>query len=100
MVLKEIPWYQEIIRRGEQRERVRMLLYILQERVTTTPSDLPGYLAGLDMPTLDGLRDVAMTVSSLDAFSQAVVQHTAPEQADKDHSAGFRRMLLSFRIAH
>ncbi|MFP4438500.1 MAG: Rpn family recombination-promoting nuclease/putative transposase [Chloroflexaceae bacterium] len=86
IVLEESPWYQEIIKRGEQRgeqrERVRTLLRILHKRFPTVPPDLPDRLAGLDMRTLDDLMDTAITTPSLDEFMQAVAQHTAPAPSD------------------
>jgi len=82
IVLEESPWYQEIIKRGAHRERVRTLLRILHKRFPTVPPDLPDRLAGLDMLTLDDLMDTAITTPSLDEFLQAVAQHPTPEPLD------------------
>ena len=84
IVLEESPWYQEILRRGEHKERVRTLVRILQQRFGAVSSDVAGQLATLDMQTLDDLADSAITVPSLAEFRQVLSQHTTPEQPDND----------------
>ena len=82
IVLEESPWYQEIIRRGEHRERVRTLLQILEQRFGVVPPLVVAQLASLDISTLDDLARMAITTASLEEFMQAVAQHTAPEPSD------------------
>ncbi len=86
IVLEESPWYQEIIRRGEQRgehrERVRTLLQILEQRFGAVSPLVVAQLTSLDISTLDDLARIAITTASLDEFMQAVAQHTAPAPSD------------------
>jgi hypothetical protein len=82
IVLEESPWYQEIIRRGEHRERVRTLLQILEQRFGVVPPLVVAQLTDLDISTLDDLARMAITTASLEEFLQAVAQHTTPEPSD------------------
>lgn len=82
IVLEESPWYQEIIRRGEQKERVRMVIRMLERRFGALPSEVAPQLAPLDMQLLDDLADSAMTIPSLEEFLQVLEQRTSPEEPD------------------
>ena len=84
IVLEESPWYQEIISRGERRERERMLLRILERRFRIVPLELAGRLATLDLDTLDDLADLAIMLPSLAEFEQALAERTVTEQPGQD----------------
>jgi len=84
IVLEESPWYQEIISRGMHRDRVEMLVHMLQQRFGTVPPDVAVQLATLDLQTLYDLVGPAIMLPSLEAFQQILAQHTAPEPSDND----------------
>jgi predicted transposase YdaD len=65
IVLEESPWYQEIIRRGEHRERVRTLLQILEQRFGVVPPALASELTRLDISTLEMLTPMVVTATSV-----------------------------------
>jgi hypothetical protein len=82
IVLEESPWYQEIIRRGEHRERVRTLLQILEQRFGAVSPLVVAQLTDLDISTLEMLTPMVVTATSVEEFLQAVAQHTTPEPFD------------------
>jgi hypothetical protein len=82
IVLEESPWYQEIMRRGEHRARVRILLLILEQRFGAVPPDLSDRLTRLEISTLEMLTPMVVTATSVEEFLQAVAQHTTPEPSD------------------
>jgi hypothetical protein len=82
IVLEESPWYQEIISRGMHRDRVEMLVHMLQQRFGTVPPDVPVQLATLDLQTLYDLVGPAVMLPSLEAFQQILAQHSTPESSD------------------
>ena len=79
-VLRESPWYQEILTEGEQRGREqglqqgvqqgarRQLMRVLQLRFGEVPQALQARLEGESLEQLESLMDAAIAVSSLDEF--------------------------------
>lgn len=75
-VLRESPWYQEILTEGEQRGREqglqqgarRQLMRVLQLRFGEIPQALQARLEGESLEQLESLMDAAIAVSSLDEF--------------------------------
>ncbi|WP_293073132.1 DUF4351 domain-containing protein [Moorena sp. SIO3H5] len=69
-VLRESPWYQEILQEGIQQERLRSLERILNLRFRDIPLDISRKMEALSLEQLDELIAIALTVNSLDEFSQ------------------------------
>ncbi len=69
-VLRESPWYQEILQEGIQQERRRSLERILNLRFGDIPLDISRKMEALTLEQLDELIAIALTVNSLDEFSQ------------------------------
>ncbi|NEO64111.1 MAG: Rpn family recombination-promoting nuclease/putative transposase [Moorea sp. SIO4G2] len=69
-VLRESPWYQEILQEGIQQERLRSLERILNLRFGDIPLDISRKMEALTLPQLDELIAIALTVNSLDEFTQ------------------------------
>lgn len=69
-VLRESPWYQEILQEGIQQERRRSLERILNLRFSEIPLEISQKMEALTLETLDELMAIALTVNSLDEFSQ------------------------------
>jgi predicted transposase YdaD len=67
-VLRESPWYQEILEEGLQEGAQRQLLRVLEHRFGPVPPEVPARLQGLDVAQLEALMDVALDVQSLDEF--------------------------------
>jgi predicted transposase YdaD len=75
-VLRESPWYQEILAEGEKRglqqglqQGARQhLIRILQRRFGEIPQELEAKLEGKSVEQLETLMDSAIAVSSLDEF--------------------------------
>ena len=71
-VLRESPWYQEILRegveQGRQQEAQRQLVRVLQRRFEIISDDLQIGLATLNVEQLESLIDVALTVDSFEEF--------------------------------
>lgn len=71
-VLRESPWYQEILKegveQGRQQEAQRQLLHVLQRRFGPVPEGVQTRLATLTVEQLEDLVDVALTVDSLEEF--------------------------------
>jgi predicted transposase YdaD len=71
-VLRESPWYQEILTEGEQRGLQqgarRQLMRVLQLRFGEVPPALQARLEGESLEQLESLMDAAIAVSSLDEF--------------------------------
>ncbi|NEP25860.1 MAG: DUF4351 domain-containing protein [Moorea sp. SIO3I6] len=73
-VLRESPWYQEILQegvaRGIQQERRGSLERILKLRFSEIPSEISVSIQSLTLEQLEELMATALTVNSLDEFSQ------------------------------
>ncbi|NET80609.1 MAG: DUF4351 domain-containing protein [Moorea sp. SIO1F2] len=81
-VLRESPWYQEIlqegvaqgieqgIEQGIQQERRGSLERILKLRFSEIPSEISVSIQSLTLEQLEELMATALTVNSLDEFSQ------------------------------
>ncbi|NEO02634.1 MAG: DUF4351 domain-containing protein [Moorea sp. SIO3I7] len=81
-VLRESPWYQEIlqegvaqgieqgIEQGIQQERRGSLERILKLRFSEIPSEISVRIQSLTLEQLEELMATALTVNSLDEFSQ------------------------------
>ncbi|NEN97798.1 MAG: Rpn family recombination-promoting nuclease/putative transposase [Moorea sp. SIO3I7] len=69
-VLRESPWYQEILQEGIQQERRRSLERILNLRFGDITLDISRKMPALTLPQLDELIAIALTVNSLDEFTQ------------------------------
>ncbi|NEO90525.1 MAG: DUF4351 domain-containing protein [Moorea sp. SIO3G5] len=69
-VLRESPWYQEILQEGIQQERRRSLERILNLRFGDIPLDISRKMPALTLEQLDELIAIALTVNSLDEFSE------------------------------
>ena len=79
-VLRESPWYQEILTFGEQRGREQglqqgvqqgarwQLMRVLQLRFGEIPQQLQARLEGESLEQLEILMDAAIAVNSLDEF--------------------------------
>lgn len=71
-VLRESPWYQEILTEGEQRGLQqgarRQLMRVLQLRFGEVPQALQARLEGESLEQLESLMDAAIAVSSIDEF--------------------------------
>ncbi|WP_287359711.1 DUF4351 domain-containing protein [Moorena sp. SIO3B2] len=81
-VLRESPWYQEIlqeglaqgieqgIEQGIQQERRGSLERILKLRFSEIPSEISVKIQALTLEQLEELMATALTVNSLDEFTQ------------------------------
>ncbi|MBC1255388.1 DUF4351 domain-containing protein, partial [Trichormus variabilis PNB] len=77
-ILRESPWYQEILAEGEQRGlqqglqqgMQRQLIRLLQRRFGEVPQELAARLEGETVERLENLMDSAIAVSSLAEFQQ------------------------------
>ena len=71
-VLRESPWYQEIVKegveQGRQEEAQRQLVLVLQLRFGVIPENVQAGLAVLHVEQLENLVDVALTVDSFEKF--------------------------------
>ncbi|HLP90422.1 MAG TPA: DUF4351 domain-containing protein [Nostocaceae cyanobacterium] len=75
-VLRESPWYQEILSEGEQRGlqqgvqqgALRQLIRVLQLRFGEIPQVVQAKLESESLEQLESLMDAAIAVSSLDEF--------------------------------
>ena len=79
-VLRESPWYQEILEEGLERGQQqglqqglqqgaqRQLLRVLEHRFGPVPPEVQLRLQGLDVSQLEALIDVALDVESLEEF--------------------------------
>ena len=83
-VLRESPWYQEILEEGLERgleqgrrvEREEMLVHILKRRFGDALAELRQKISELETEQLSGLLDVALEASSLaevEAFLSALL---------------------------
>lgn len=81
-VLRESPWYQEILTEGEQKGLKqgleqgleqgarRQLIRVLQRRFGEIPQQVKTSLETQSIEELENLMDAAIAVSSLDEFLQ------------------------------
>ncbi|NEO93660.1 MAG: DUF4351 domain-containing protein [Moorea sp. SIO3G5] len=73
-VLRESPWYQEILQegfaQGIQQERRGSLERILKLRFSEIPSEISVRIQSLTLEQLEELMATALTVNSLDEFTQ------------------------------
>lgn len=71
-VLRESPWYNEIleegVEQGLQQGALRQLLRMLEHRFGPVPAEVRERLEGLDIARLEELVDTALEVSSFDEF--------------------------------
>ncbi|HLP90421.1 MAG TPA: DUF4351 domain-containing protein [Nostocaceae cyanobacterium] len=71
-VLRESPWYQEILSEGEQRGiqqgALRQLIRVLQLRFGEIPQQVQAKLENESLEQLESLMDAAIAVSSLNEF--------------------------------
>jgi predicted transposase YdaD len=78
-VLRESPWYQEILAEGEkiglhqgiQQGMQRQLIRLLQRRFGEIPQELVTRLEGESVEKLESLMDNAIAINSLDEFLQS-----------------------------
>lgn len=78
-MLRETPWYEEILEEGQQQEARRMLLRLLRRRFNEVPEDVPSSLQGLSLEQLEELGEVFVEVNSLDEFIAAIPAETGNE---------------------
>ncbi len=74
-MLRETPWYEEIL--GEEAQR--MLLRQLRRRFNEVPEDVRVSLQGLSVEQLEELGEVFVEVNSLDEFIAAIPAETGNE---------------------
>lgn len=67
-VLRESPWYQEIVKEGVKQGTQRQLVRVLQRRFGPVPEGVQMELATLTVEQLEDLVDVALTVDSFEEF--------------------------------
>jgi len=88
LVLRESPWYQEILEEGREQGLERGLetarredvLRVLAHRFGDLPAELEGALQPLDLDQLERLFDLALDVATLDEFRA----HLPPATAESD----------------
>lgn len=67
-VLRESPWYTEILQSGVQQGALRQLMRVLQRRFGEIPQAVEARLENESVEQLEILMDSAIAVSSLDEF--------------------------------
>ncbi len=75
-VLRESPWYQEILtqglQQGVQEGARRQLMRVLQLRFGEIPEPVQAKLEGETVEQLENLMAIAIAVNSLDEFVQSL----------------------------
>ena len=69
-VLRESPWYEEILQQGVQQGRRESLVRLLQLRFGEIPAEVQASLQELTLERLQDLMATALAVNSLEKFSQ------------------------------
>ena len=67
-ILRESPWYEEILTEGEKSGAKRQLVRVLQRRFGEISQDVQTRFEGKSVEQLDSLMDAAITVASLEEF--------------------------------
>jgi predicted transposase YdaD len=67
-ILRESPWYQEILQQGMQQGAQRQLLRLLQIKFESVPLDLQARLRELSVEQLEEALAVALAANSIDEF--------------------------------
>ncbi len=67
-ILRESPWYEEILTEGEKSGAKRQLVRVLQRRFGEISQDVQTLFEGKSVEQLDSLMDAAITVASLEEF--------------------------------
>ncbi|WP_242046368.1 MULTISPECIES: DUF4351 domain-containing protein [Calothrix] len=75
-ILRESPWYQEILTEGEQKGlqqgAQRQLIQVLRLRFGEIPQSVQANLENQSVEQLENLMAVAIAVNSLDEFIQSL----------------------------
>ena len=79
-ILRESPWYQEILEEGREQGRRVNVLHFLEYRFVKVPAEIEDALGELDMEALDRLLDAALKAVTLDEFRS----HLPPASAGAD----------------
>jgi len=67
-ILRESPWYLEILEEGREQGRREDVLHFLEYRFGEVPAEIGDALGGLDLEQLDRLLDAALKAATLDEF--------------------------------
>lgn len=88
LVLRESPWYQEILEEGREQGLVTArredLLRVLAHRFGDVPTEVESVLRTLHLGQLEQLFDLALDVATLDEFRT----HLPPATAESDGDIG------------
>ena len=79
-ILRESPWYQEILEEGREQSRREDVLHFLEYRFGEMPAEIEDALDGLGLEQLDRLLDAALKAATLDEFRS----HLPPASAGAD----------------
>ncbi|MFQ5594560.1 MAG: Rpn family recombination-promoting nuclease/putative transposase [Anaerolineae bacterium] len=79
-ILRESPWYQEILEEGREQGRREDVLQILEYRFGEVPAEIEDALGGADLEQLERLFGVALRTTTLDEFRA----HLPPASAGAD----------------
>jgi len=68
-VLRESPWYQEILQQGEQKGKAEgersLVLRLLARRVGTLPTSVAAQVQALELPQLEALGEALLDFAQL-----------------------------------
>ena len=82
-VLRESPWYQEILQQGMQQGAERQLLRLLQIKFESVPLDIQAALGELSVEKLEEALAMALATNSLEEFVQRLALVAEPMPKDR-----------------